>query len=211
VKPPTPDAVGSYLGAISTGEVATPESETEIMSYLSTPAEELADAPIDLEAAPYLSAIFDECDVREPTENCAEAIVSYLDALSFGETGPSREISAAITLYLDAYSSSESGEGATSSKAVTAYLGALGNGILQPPTSKAVASYLSALFAVEVTTPSTAAAIQSYLATHASGKIESDVGTTPETETSSAVAVKEEEELLDEMESTISRLRKFLK
>ena len=107
----------------------------------------------------YLDAITEVCEPARATGECAEAITSYLDAITVGAAQPTYEAGKGIASYLDSLSSTAVGIGigigagtsqysaavGGSAGAVTSYLDDLSSGAAAAPSEKAVGQYLDSL------------------------------------------------------------------
>ena len=100
-----------------------------------------------------------------PSEDCAQAISGYIDAVGAGAAEPSPQVGAGIGSYLDSIAPASTPKAGNSGAAVAGYLDSVAAGAASPPSAPAVKSYLDDVSAGAVTTPSTSGSIMSYLDT----------------------------------------------
>lgn len=100
-----------------------------------------------------------------PSEDCAQAISGYIDAVGAGAAEPSPQVGAGIGSYLDSIAPASTPKAGNSGAAVAGYLDSVAAGAASPPSAPAVKSYLDDVYAGAVTTPSTSGSIMSYLDT----------------------------------------------
>ena len=99
------------------------------------------------------------------SEDCAQAISGYIDAVGAGAAEPSPQVGAGIGTYLDSIAPASTPKAGNSGAAVAGYLDSVAAGAASPPSAPAVKSYLDDVSAGAVTTPSTSGSIMSYLDT----------------------------------------------
>ena len=120
-------------------------------------------------AETYVYALNEYCQPQAagtaPSDDCAEAITGYLDAVGAGAAEPSPQIGAGIGSYLESIAPATAPTAGNSGAAVSGYLDSVAAGAASPPSAPAVKSYLEDVSAGAVTTPSTSGSIMSYLDT----------------------------------------------
>ena len=120
-------------------------------------------------AETYVYALNEYCQPQAagtaPSDDCAEAITGYLDAVGAGAAEPSPQIGAGIGSYLESIAPATAPKTGNSGAAVSGYLDSVAAGAASPPSAPAVKSYLEDVSAGAVTTPSTSGSIMSYLDT----------------------------------------------
>jgi len=104
VDSPTPQAVGSYLNDLYTGDTAPPSNPAAMTSYLSTLDTGASRGPAGSGVRTYLDSISENCNAIQASGECADAITTYLDAVSAGAETPTTESASAITSYLESIS-----------------------------------------------------------------------------------------------------------
>ena len=117
----------------------------------------------------YVYALEEYCQPQAagtaPSEDCAQAISGYIDAVGAGAAEPSPQVGAGIGSYLDSIAPASAPKAGNSGAAVAGYLDSVAAGAALPPSAPAVKSYLDDVSAGAVTTPSTSGSIMSYLDT----------------------------------------------
>jgi len=120
-------------------------------------------------AETYVYALNEYCQPQAagtaPSEDCAQAITGYLDAVGAGAAEPLPQIGAGIGSYLDSIAPVSAPKAGNSGAAVSSYLDSVAAGATSPPSVPAVKSYLEDVSAGAVTTPSTSGSMMSYLET----------------------------------------------